>query len=162
MNQSRIILFIIFIVHLTTVFADDVYRVQETRRIFIDSPAVCRAKGNTFCPPRRKWISASTRELKYASYVKAWRLQMEQTAKFNYFKNVDRNNLHGSVIVNVAINPDGTLNKATIRNRSENMKLDKAVVDIVNLAPPLAPFPDSFKNEVDILHVVSKWQIIGD
>ena len=47
-----------------------------------------------------------------------------------------------------------------LRRSSGHAVLDQAAVRIVKLAAPFAEFPDSFKDEVDVLVISRTWQFL--
>lgn len=110
--------------------------------------------------PRRKFISASTKEFKYASYMEAWRSKVERVGNLNYPEEARRRGLTGSLILDVAIKADGAVEDITIRRSSGNKILDDAAIRIVNLAAPFAPFPENIRKETDILHITRTWQFM--
>jgi protein TonB len=110
--------------------------------------------------PRRKFISASTREYRYASYMEAWRAKVERVGNLNYPEEARRRQLSGSLILDVALNPDGSVNQITVRQSSGHKILDDAADRIVRLAAPFAPFPDDIRAETDILHITRTWQFL--
>ncbi|MGH2348863.1 MAG: energy transducer TonB [bacterium] len=112
--------------------------------------------------PRRKFVSASTREYKYAAYMEAWRAKVERVGNLNYPDEARRRRLSGSLILDVALNPDGTVDQITIRRSSGYRILDDAAVGIVNLAAPFAPFPDNIRSESDIMHITRTWQFLNN
>ncbi len=110
--------------------------------------------------PRRKFISASTKEYKYASYMEAWRAKVERVGNLNYPEAARKRNLSGSLILDVALSADGSINQITIRRSSGQKVLDDAAIRIVELASPYAPFPDQVRKETDILHITRTWQFL--
>ena len=48
--------------------------------------------------PRQKWISARTREVKYAAYMEAWRSKVERIGNLNYPDEARRRGLSGKLI----------------------------------------------------------------
>lgn len=110
--------------------------------------------------PRRTFISASTKEYKYASYMEAWRTKVERVGNLNYPEEARQRGLTGSLILDVALNPDGSVEQITIRRSSGNKILDDAAIRIVKLAAPFAPFPDNIRTETDILHITRTWQFM--
>ena len=112
--------------------------------------------------PRRKFISASTKEFKYAAYMEAWRAKVERVGNLNYPDDARKNKLSGSLILDVALNPDGSVNEITIRRSSGSKILDDAAIRIVELSSPFAPFPDQIREETDILHITRTWQFLND
>ncbi len=94
--------------------------------------------------PRRHWITASTREHAYASYMEAWRLKVERIGNLNYPDEARRRKLSGNLLLDVALNPDGTVNEIVLRRSSGHKVLDDAAVRIVKLAAPFAIFSGNF------------------
>ena len=111
--------------------------------------------------PRRKFISASTKEYKYASYMEAWRSKVERVGNLNYPNAARKNKLSGNLILDVALNKDGSINQITVRRSSDHQVLDDAAIRIVELASPYSPFPDHIREETDILHITRTWQFLN-
>ena len=107
--------------------------------------------------PRRKWISARTREYEFAAYMDAWRRKVERIGNLNFPDEAARRGLSGSLLLEVAINPDGTVEDIVLRRSSGQNILDDAAVRIVKLAAPFAKFPENIADAVDILHVERTW-----
>ncbi len=112
--------------------------------------------------PRRKFISATTREYNYAAYMEAWRAKVERVGNLNYPEQARKQKLSGSLVLDVALNADGTINEITIRRSSGEKILDDAAVRIVKLSAPFSPFPQHIKDETDILHIMRTWQFINN
>jgi len=112
--------------------------------------------------PRRTFISASTKTYKYAAYMEAWRAKVERVGNLNYPDEARKRGLSGSLILDVALNPDGSVNQITIRRSSGHKILDDAAIRIVSLASPFAPFPDNIKVDTDILHITRTWQFLNN
>lgn len=110
--------------------------------------------------PRQKFISAATREYRYASYMEAWRRKVETIGNLNYPDEARRQNLSGSLILDVALNANGTINNITLRRSSGHRVLDDAAIAIVRLAAPFAEFPDNIRKETDVLHITRTWQFL--
>jgi len=112
--------------------------------------------------PRKKFISASTKEYEYAAYMESWRRKVERVGNLNYPEEAKELNLSGSLQLDVALNKDGTINQITIRRSSGEKVLDDAAIRIVELAAPYAKFPKNIENQVDILHILRTWQFINN
>jgi protein TonB len=112
--------------------------------------------------PRRKFISASTKEYKYAFYMETWRLKVERVGNLNYPEAARKRKLSGSLILDVALNDDGSINQITVRRSSGYKVLDEAAIRIVELASPYSPFPDQIRKETDILHITRTWQFLNN
>ncbi|HSH40961.1 MAG TPA: TonB family protein [Arenicellales bacterium] len=110
--------------------------------------------------PRRKFLSARTKEYKYAEYMEAWRARVERVGNLNYPEKARRQNLTGNLVLDVAINPDGSVNQLNMVKSSGNKVLDDAARRIVQLAAPYEAFPADIREEVDILHITRTWQFM--
>lgn len=111
--------------------------------------------------PRRKMINARTREFKYASYMDAWRAKVERIGNLNYPDEARRRGLSGNLLLEVALQSDGSVNEVILRRSSGQRVLDDAAIRIVTLAAPYAPFPADIREETDILHIVRTWQFLN-
>lgn len=113
--------------------------------------------------PRRKFLSARTKEYKYAAYMEAWRARVERVGNLNYPDQARRQKLTGDLVLDVEIRPDGGVHAINVVRPSGHQVLDDAAVRIVRLAAPYDPFPEKIRKEVDILHITRTWQFIrGD
>jgi len=108
--------------------------------------------------PRHKYLNARTQEYKYASYMDAWRAKVERVGNLNYPQQAKRRNIAGSLVLDVAINPDGTVNAIQVMRSSGHKLLDDAAVRIVEMAGPYAPLPPDIRAETDILHITRTWK----
>jgi len=111
--------------------------------------------------PKRKWITARTREHKYAAYMEAWRQKVERVGNLNYPDEARRANLSGNLLLDVALRPDGSVDEIILRRSSGKKVLDDAAIRIVNLAAPFARFPKNIAEDTDILHVERTWQFLS-
>jgi protein TonB len=111
--------------------------------------------------PRRRAISASTREYKYANYLEAWRRKVERIGNLNYPEEAKRRKLYGSLILRAAVRADGSLESVQVLRSSGVDVLDEAAVRIVKLAAPFAPFPPDIRGETDILDITRTWQFLS-
>ena len=112
--------------------------------------------------PRRKFISARTREHKYAVYMDAWRAKVERIGNLNYPDDARRKKLSGSLLLEVSLKPDGTISEINLRRSSGHKVLDDAAIRIVKLSAPFAEFPKEIAREVDILHVERTWLFLSN
>lgn len=112
--------------------------------------------------PRREWVTANTRRHDSAAYEEAWRAKVERVGNLNYPDEARRQNLSGSLILEVAIRADGSLADVKIQRSSGSKILDDGAIRIVRLAAPFAPFPPSIRERTDVLHIVRTWQFESD
>ena len=109
--------------------------------------------------PKRKFIGAHTQEPRFASYVKDWRLKLEQLENLNYPEAAKREKLYGAVQLTVGIKSDGSLESVEINRSSGNKILDEAAIRIAKLAGQngFAPLPPEISQDIDILHITRTW-----
>lgn len=107
---------------------------------------------------RRKSVSASTREFRYASYLGAWARKVERIGNLNYPQAAKDQHIYGSLILHVAVRRDGSVEAIRIVRSSGQDVLDQAAVKIVELAAPFAPFPPEIAAETDVLDIIRTWQ----
>jgi protein TonB len=110
--------------------------------------------------PRHKWITTRTRESKYAAYMDAWRSKVERIGNLNYPSAARRERLAGSLLLEVSLNANGSVNEIVLRRSSGHRVLDDAAIRIVKLAAPFAALPASIRRETDILHIERTWQFL--
>jgi protein TonB len=110
--------------------------------------------------PRRKAISASTQEYKYAAYLDAWRRKVERIGNLNYPDEAKRQKLYGNLILHVAVRKDGSVEQVRVLHSSGHKLLDDAAIRIVRLAAPFSPFPQEIRAETDILDITRTWQFL--
>jgi len=112
--------------------------------------------------PRRKYLSASTSEFMYAAYMEAWRAKVERIGNLNYPDSARKQSLSGNLILDVALNKDGSINDIIIRRSSGHKVLDDAAIRIVELAAPYSAFPEDIAAQTDILHITRTWQFLNN
>lgn len=108
--------------------------------------------------PQRKFLNARTREYKYALYVDAWRAKVERVGNLNYPEEARRRQLSGSLMLDVAVKSDGSIEAVTVRRSSGKKILDDAAIRIVELAAPFAAFSSEIRRDADILHITRTWR----
>jgi protein TonB len=112
--------------------------------------------------PRQRYISARSKSYRDAAYLEAWRSKVERIGNLNYPEEAKRQNLAGSLILDVAINADGTVHSIELRRSSGHKLLDDAAIRIVRLAAPFAPLSAEMRKDTDILHITRTWQFLND
>ena len=106
--------------------------------------------------PKRKFISASTREYEYAQYLRAWVSKVERIGTLNYPDDARRRGLGGRLVMTVAVRRDGTVEEIVLNRPSGLGVLDQAASRIVRLAEPFPPLPQTAEN-IDVLHITRTW-----
>ncbi len=110
--------------------------------------------------PKRKAISASTKEYKYAAYLDAWRRKVERVGNLNYPDVAKRRSLYGNLVLHVAVRADGGVERIRVLHSSGHKILDDAAVRIVRMSAPFSPFPEEIRKETDILDITRTWQFL--
>jgi protein TonB len=108
--------------------------------------------------PRRKFISANTREYEYATYMAAWVAKVERVGNLNYPLELKRRGVAGDLLMTVGIRTDGSVESIRVQRASGISELDEAAMRIVRLAAPYAPLPPEIARDVDILHITRTWR----
>ncbi|HYA39561.1 MAG TPA: energy transducer TonB [Candidatus Methylomirabilis sp.] len=108
--------------------------------------------------PRHMFLNARTEEYKYAAYMDAWRAKVERIGNLNYPEEAKQRHLTGNLLLDVALNADGSINNISIRRSSGQKILDDAAIRIVELAAPFAPFPPDIRADTDVLHITRTWK----
>ncbi|TXH65422.1 MAG: energy transducer TonB [Lysobacteraceae bacterium] len=109
--------------------------------------------------PTRKFVSASTQEYAWATYLRAWVDRAERVGNLNYPDEARRRRLSGTVVINIGIRRNGSVERADIVQSSGIPLLDDAALRIAKLAEPYPPLPKTPENP-DILNVVRTWQFL--
>lgn len=108
--------------------------------------------------PFHKFISSSTKIYKYAKYMENWRRKVETIGNLNYPEKARSKKLSGYLILDVALNSNGTIYKVEIKQASPYKILDEAALRIVHLAAPFEAFPENIQKDTDILHITRTWE----
>lgn len=107
--------------------------------------------------PKRAFVGGRTTEYRFAKFVDNWRQKIERVGNLNYPEQIKRTNKRSTLQVTVAIKSNGEVEGITIERSSGNKALDQAAKRIVMLSAPFDRFPDSFKNDTDVLHITRTW-----
>ena len=109
--------------------------------------------------PRHRYVSgANARKYQYANYLDGWRAKVERIGNLNYPKQALSKRISGSLLLDVAINPDGSLHSIRVLRSSGHAVLDQAAKRIVRMASPFSPLPNDIRKDTDILHIPRVWQ----
>ncbi len=109
--------------------------------------------------PRHTYVSgANAKKYQYANYLDAWRAKVEKIGNMNYPKGALQQKISGSLLLDVAIKPDGSLHSIKVLRSSGHAVLDRAAQRIVRMASPFSPLPKDILNNTDVLHIPRVWQ----
>jgi protein TonB len=75
----------------------------------------------------------------------------------NYPQEARRQQLHGTLVLTVAVRADGSLESVVLNRSSGSDVLDQAALRIVELAAPFAALPPEITKDTDILEITRTW-----
>lgn len=131
-------------------------RSQEIARL---SAEINRLKQAYQVTPKHTYVrGANAKQYRFAAYLDAWRAKVERIGNLNYPEEAVIENLSGSLLLDVAINPDGSLNSVRVLKSSGHKVLDAAAQRIVKLAAPFPPLTKDILKDTDVLHIPRVWQ----
>lgn len=112
--------------------------------------------------PKAKWITSTlnAEESKYAIYMDSWRRKVEKLGTLNYPEEAKSRKISGSLILDVAINANGTIRKVEILKSSGKTILDNAALRIIHQAAPFPPFSTEIRKEIEVLHITRTWEFL--
>ena len=90
----------------------------------------------------------------------AWVAKVERVGNLNYPDSARRKGVSGTLLLDVALNSDGSIRKIKLLRSSGREVLDDAAMRIVKLAAPFAPFPEDIRKDTDILHITRTWEFL--
>lgn len=107
--------------------------------------------------PRQVYVSARTQEFRYANYMNEWVKKVERVGNLNYPDAARRAGVSGKLLMDVALNADGTVRNISLLRSSGHAVIDEAAIRIVRLAAPYAPFPPEIGKDADVMHITRTW-----
>lgn len=107
--------------------------------------------------PKETDVSPSTREYRFARYVEDWRIKVERIGSLNFPEEAKKKQIFGSLLLDVCIKADGTLDRIEIVRPSGYKILDDAAIRIAKLAAPYAPLPGNIRKDTDVLCIYRTW-----
>lgn len=111
--------------------------------------------------PKREFYSPNAKKSDSATYVKNWQHKVERVGQNNFPNEIRRKKLNGTLIVDVAINKDGTIRKVNLIKSSGNKLLDDSTIKFIRMASPYQPFEDSMSERIDIIHITRAYFLSG-
>jgi periplasmic protein TonB len=142
----------------------DVEREAEQRRLEMARLAqeIQRESEQYAKRPKKKYISANTREYEFAAYMRAWVARIERIGNLNYPDEARRRQLHGQLVLTVGLERSGRIKSIDVIQSSGHKLLDEAAIRIVRLAEPFPALPET-REPVDELYISRTWQFLpGD
>lgn len=108
--------------------------------------------------PKEKYLNSRTKEYVAAGYMRGWIDRVERLGNADYPDAAIREKLSGTLILDVVIRADGTLQEINLRRSSGHQVLDDAAKRIVKMSSPFEPFPASLKKQADVIHITRSWE----
>lgn len=135
---------------------------ERSREIARLSAEIAESQQSYSKMKKHKYISANTREYLYASYEESWRIKVERIGNLNYPDEAKRRGLYGTLLLDVAINADGSIHGIEVLRSSGQKAIDDGAIRIVRLAAPFSDFTPAMRKETDVLHIIRLWQFEDD
>ncbi|AFJ03324.1 Ferric siderophore transport system, periplasmic binding protein TonB [Methylophaga frappieri] len=110
--------------------------------------------------PKKRRISAATKEFTAAAYMRAWERKVERLGNMNYPQAARDQNINGSLMLSVDIRPDGSVpaDGIVVSRSSGHQVLDEAAIKIVRMGAPYANIPDDVLKGNDMLTIIRTWK----
>jgi protein TonB len=109
--------------------------------------------------PHHTYVTGiNAKEYRFASYIEAWRDKVEKVGSLNYPEEAIRRNINGDLLLDVGINPDGSIESMQVLRSSGHRLLDKAAAQIVNMAAPFPALTKEILKDTDVLHISLVWR----
>ncbi len=112
--------------------------------------------GGTVGTGRRVTLTSNMKDYRYSQYLSDWRNKVERIGAMNYPEEA-RGKFFGSLVLSVALRPDGSVDRIIVVRSSGNKVLDEAAKRIVMMGSPFAPFPPDIRKETDYLDITRTW-----
>ena len=112
-------------------------------------------------PRRGSILGRDPKDIQLAFYGEGWRQKIERIGSLNY-PVLSKNLAYDPLKVTVSINSDGTLAGVRIVKSSGHKDMDEAVLRIVTMSAPFAPFPPDMKRIYDVVDITRTWIFLED
>jgi len=132
---------------------------ERSREIAHISAEINRLKQTYQKNPEHTYINAANaKQHRFASYLDAWRSKVERIGNINYPSAAIHKHITGHLLMDVAINPDGSLLSIKILRSSGYPVLDNAAKRIVRLGAPYPPLTPEILRDTKVLHIPRVWR----
>jgi len=108
--------------------------------------------------PKEKYLTSRTKEYVAATYMRGWIDRVERLGNADYPDAAIRDQLSGTLILDVVIRSDGSLKEINLRRSSGHQILDDAAKRIVKMSSPFEAFPAKLQKQADIIHITRSWE----
>lgn len=103
---------------------------------------------------QERFLTADTRNTAQRQYLEVWRQKVERVGNLNYPAEARDRHLHGSLVLDVSLRPDGSLADIVVLRSSGIAMLDAAARRFVEMAAPFDPFPAELRGNTAVLHII--------
>ncbi len=136
----------------------DLILIEENFEIAKLSAAIEKQEEERAKRPKKKFLTAATKESSSAPYMYRWVERVERIGNLNYPDAVKRNKLSGALMMSVGIFKNGEIESVEILESSGFAVLDDAAKRIVTLSGPFEPMTGELGQETDILYITRTWE----
>lgn len=136
----------------------DLILIEENFEIAKLSAAIEKQEEERAKRPKKKFLTAATKESSSAPYMYRWVERVERIGNLNYPDAVKRNKLSGSLMMSVGIFKSGEIESVEILESSGFAVLDDAAKRIVTLSGPFEAMTGELGRETDILYITRTWE----
>ena len=104
--------------------------------------------------PKREYLSPNTVRSESAAYLVDLVEKINRVGLLNFPSEIRNKKLTGSLVADLALNRNGTINSVKVLKSSGNALLDKTAIDFIRIASPYKPFSDNMlKSDTNIIHI---------
>lgn len=104
--------------------------------------------------PKREYLSPDTIRSETAPYLVDFIEKVNRIGAVNFPSEIRNKKLSGQLIIDLALNRNGTINDIKVAVSSGNSLLDKTAIDFIRIASPYKPFTDNMlKADTNIIHI---------
>lgn len=101
--------------------------------------------------------SVSKHQYLARQYIADWQRKVEKIGNLNYPQAAREKDFSATLVMEVGIKTDGSLDSMKIKKSSGNSEVDEAAKNIVQMSTPFAPLPRELENELDVLLIRRTW-----
>ena len=136
----------------------DLILIEENFEIAKLSAAIEKQEEERAKRPKKKFLTAATKESSSAPYMYRWVERVERIGNLNYPDAVKRNKLSGALLMSVGIYKNGEIESVELIESSGFAVLDDAAKRIVTLSGPFEAMTGQLGQETDILYITRTWE----
>jgi len=112
--------------------------------------------------PVKKISTPHRPSLLVRQYRADWQRKIERIGNLNYPQAAQTEGFSASLVMEVKISRDGSLQGMTIKKSSDYPEIDEAAKAIVQMSMPFAPFPRQLAEELDVLVIRRTWRFSNE